>query len=211
VGALTVLVACCGILLWAGRSLWESQHPAIAAARGLRAKSPAARLNAIRELTDLGIRDSTVAIAPLIAALEDPAAEVRVAAAEALGHFGPEAEAAIPALIAAVRQASAAEKPAAAFNTISPTEDGLRRAGEWSALSLGKIAPSTPSAAVALAVLMEALHSESPGTPRAQIMMATSEFGPKARGAIPGLRTLQKDPDQRIREFAAFVINKLKK
>jgi hypothetical protein len=44
VRTLIVLVASCGVMLWAARSVWESRHPAIAAARGLKAQSPEDRV-----------------------------------------------------------------------------------------------------------------------------------------------------------------------
>jgi HEAT repeat protein len=84
VRTLIVLVASCGVVLWAARYLWESQHPALAAARGLQARSPSERVYAIRELVQTGIGDTGIAIPHLIAALLDPDAEVRVAACEAL-------------------------------------------------------------------------------------------------------------------------------
>jgi HEAT repeat protein len=91
VRTLIVLVACCGVMLWAARYLWESQHPVLAAARGLQSRNPSERMNAIRELVHIGIGDSRVAIPPLVAALEDSEAEVRVGAAEGLRTIGPDA------------------------------------------------------------------------------------------------------------------------
>ena len=38
VRGLLVVIASCGVLMWATRTLWDSQHPAIAAARGLEAR-----------------------------------------------------------------------------------------------------------------------------------------------------------------------------
>jgi len=84
VRTLIVLVATCAVTCWAARFLWESQHPAYGAARGLQARSPSERVNATRLLVQVGIGDNGVAIPPLIAALTDPETEVRVAACEAL-------------------------------------------------------------------------------------------------------------------------------
>jgi len=88
VRALIVLVACSGVLLWAGRTVWESQHPAFVAALGLRASKPSERISAIRELASVDPQESTLAIPPLMARLRDTDAEVRVAAANALGVLG---------------------------------------------------------------------------------------------------------------------------
>jgi len=84
VRTLIALVATCGITFWAAQYFWESQHPAHSAARGLQARSPSERVNAARLLVQAGIGDTGIAIPPLIAALEDPEGEVRVAACEAL-------------------------------------------------------------------------------------------------------------------------------
>jgi HEAT repeat protein len=91
VRGLLVIVACCGLITWAARSVWETQHPAIAAARGLDSRKASDRTRATRELMAIGVSDPGRAIPPLVAALGDSAAEVRVAAAEALGVIGGEA------------------------------------------------------------------------------------------------------------------------
>jgi HEAT repeat protein len=100
VRTLIVLVATCGVTFWAARYLWESQHPAYRVALGLQAGNPPERMNAIRLLVHVGIRDTAVAIPPLIAALSDPEPEVRVGACEALRQLicgavkpGPSADA----------------------------------------------------------------------------------------------------------------------
>ncbi len=96
VWTLVVLVACCGVILWAARRLWENDDPVRAEARAiqkqaidaLQSAKPAERLTAIHEIERLSHADQTVPIPPLIEALKDPETEVRVAAAEALGLFG---------------------------------------------------------------------------------------------------------------------------
>ena len=88
VRGLIVVVACCAALSWAARSLWESQHPAIAAARGLESGNASDRARATRELASAGESDPGMAILPLIGALGDTDAGVRVAAIEALGAIG---------------------------------------------------------------------------------------------------------------------------
>jgi HEAT repeat protein len=88
VRGLIVIVACCGLITWAARSVWETEHPAIAAARGLDSPEPSARARAIRELMTAGEADPGRSIPPLVAALGDAVPEVRVAAAQALGAIG---------------------------------------------------------------------------------------------------------------------------
>jgi HEAT repeat protein len=91
VRGLLVVIACCGVLMWATRTLWDSQHPAIAAARGLEARQASSRIAAIRHLASVGTDDSIIAIPPLIARLGDTDADVRAAAADALGLLGSSA------------------------------------------------------------------------------------------------------------------------
>jgi HEAT repeat protein len=91
VRGLLVVIACCGVLMWATRSLWDSQHPAIAAARGLEARQASSRIAAIRHLASVGTDDSIIAIPPLIARLGDTDADVRAAAADGLGLLGSSA------------------------------------------------------------------------------------------------------------------------
>jgi HEAT repeat protein len=85
VRTLLVLVASLGLVFWAARSIWETQHPAFNAARGLQARIPSDRVNAIRLLERTDLRDIGIAIPPLIGALSDPESVVRVAACDALG------------------------------------------------------------------------------------------------------------------------------
>ena len=73
-----------GILFLAWLGLWEKNHPAAAAARGVRASEPAARLKAIHELEHIGAEDTEVAIPALIVGLSDSEAEVRATAAMTL-------------------------------------------------------------------------------------------------------------------------------
>jgi hypothetical protein len=81
---LVVLVATCGVVFWVAQYLWESQHPAYSAASGLLARSPTERVSAAKLLVQAGIGDTAIAIPPLVTALMDPAAEVRIAACGAL-------------------------------------------------------------------------------------------------------------------------------
>jgi HEAT repeat protein len=82
---LILLVVCGGALLWTARLVWESRHPAVAAARGLTAATPSDRLTAVRDLTAAGITDNAIAIPRLTPALRDQDAGVRIAAVESMG------------------------------------------------------------------------------------------------------------------------------
>jgi HEAT repeat protein len=72
------------LVLWAGRSLWEGRHPAVAAARQVRNREAPQRILAIRDLERFGPEDPEVAIPALSDSLRDTDAEVRAAAAMAL-------------------------------------------------------------------------------------------------------------------------------
>jgi HEAT repeat protein len=99
VRALIALVGCCGVVLWAWRYVRENFDPMIAEARGIQDRALRAlqstkateRVSAIRALSRLGFGDSGIAIRPLITRLADDDAEVRAAAADALGSIGSEA------------------------------------------------------------------------------------------------------------------------
>jgi HEAT repeat protein len=90
---LIALVACCAVILWAWRYLSENYDPLLVESRSLqrraigtlRSSKQAERLAAIRELGRPDSANSSIVVPRLIGALEDPVAEVRVAAAEALG------------------------------------------------------------------------------------------------------------------------------
>ena len=97
----------------------------------------------------------------------------RVAAAHALGEFGPAAVAAVPALISVVRENAATK---AGFGD-----------GASAAAALGRIAPGTPLADEAVTSLTEALEAKSEHT-RDQAIEALMLFGPKAAVAIPRIR-----------------------
>ncbi len=94
---LVLVVASCGVILWAVRRLWENSDPVLVEARAiqkhaigaLRSGKPAERLTAIQELERLRRADPAIAIPPLVATLKDPAIDVRIAAAQALSSIGP--------------------------------------------------------------------------------------------------------------------------
>jgi HEAT repeat protein len=97
VRTLIALVGCCAIVLWSWRHLSENYDAVRREARSiqerassaLRSGRPAERLAAIVELQGLGLEDGSIAIPPLIRALDDPETQVRVASAEALRSVGP--------------------------------------------------------------------------------------------------------------------------
>src|ERR1017187_2614964 len=142
VRAIVALVICGGVLSWMAYVVWESRHPALAAARRLKAGGPTQRLTALRELSEFGATDSATVIPPLTAALKDDDAHVRSAAADSLsliasyaikgGSTGDEIPAAASGLFSLLKDPDAAVRIAAmrALATIgtTPTGGGGRQA-----------------------------------------------------------------------------------
>src|SRR5262245_61421376 len=105
--ALLTLLAAAAVLLDPTRvllgTLWQEpfyqQRPASYWSQALQDPAPAARTNTIKTLADGGA--AAVPLLTDLLAARRPA-DVRLAAAEALGLIGPEAKAAVPALAAAL-------------------------------------------------------------------------------------------------------------
>jgi HEAT repeat protein len=162
VWTLVVLVACCGVVLWAARRLWENYDPVRVEARSiqnraiaaLRSGKSAERVDAVHELQRLTWADRAVAIGSLIGALEDPGTEVRVAAAEALGSIGP------IAMRSQSGQESARNAATSLVRCLKDPQPGVRTAA---ATSLGSIlwprGPVALKSAIDRQAVMDALAS----------------------------------------------------
>src|SRR5690349_14013132 len=85
VRVLMLLIVCAGAISWAGRMVWESYHPLLGAARGLRSADPTRRADAVREVSELGVNSTGEAIRSVLPVLSDPDTGARAAGAEALG------------------------------------------------------------------------------------------------------------------------------
>jgi PAS domain S-box-containing protein len=122
----------------------------------------------------------------LISALCSKDSNVRRQAAEALGNIGPEAKAAVPALIESLKDG----------------EEGVREAA---AKSLGKIGPEAKAAVQAL---IEMLKDEDK-----YVLGAATEalgyIGIEAKAAVPTLIGALKDPDIDFRRLAARTLGKI--
>jgi HEAT repeat protein len=140
--------------------------------------------------------------ADVIAALADivrtGAPQRSASAAQALGEFGASAAATIPDLI---QRLKAVDPPG------TPT---LSRTAEAAAKALARIAAGIdgPSAQNVVAALRLALNAESRDT-RAAAIRALQELGPKAASALPQIKTLQEDPDPRVRKAASDAVEAL--
>ena len=109
----------------------------------------------------------------LVELLKRKGAKSRVAGAAGLGELGAAAHAAIPILVANLKEAIATNKP----YDLS--------VGSQTAVALGKIAPPSPGKHDdVIAVLVEALKARAAST-RNPAAEALGNFGPSAAVAIP--------------------------
>ena len=204
VRGLLVAVACFGVIAWSARSVWDRYHPALAAIHGLESRKPSDRVRATRELMAAGVNDPSQATPPLLRALEDPAAEVRAGAAEALGVIagqavvhgptGDVARAGTGGLIRALKDADPAVRIAALY--------ALERVAATPGADL---AVDFPSVAAALAAM--------PGDRDDEVRLLSLSMLTRCdplRSATPpeSLGTALRDPSARIRAAAARTLGK---
>lgn len=133
-------------------------------------------------------------VVPLLAAsLEDAEPDLRDEVAALLSRLGPDAVSAIPALL----------------RSLKPPGPGGRPASRWQvAAALGKIAPGSSHASVAVAGLDESL-SDSNRRDAISILRALANFGPKAAIAVPRLRQFQEHKDPELRLAATEALAKI--
>jgi HEAT repeat protein len=101
----------------------------------------------------------------------------------ALAGFGPAAASAVPELVRGLRESISAS---------SPDVDG-----HSAAITLGRIAPGTQMAGLAIADLTEALRASSP-TIQSGAAVALAEFGEASISAIPDLIRMLKEPHELV-------------
>jgi HEAT repeat protein len=201
IGQLAMLVLCCGAIVWAGRVMWESQHPVFAAARRLRSPEASQRLAAVQEVVELGTSGAGETIRPLVPVLADKDPAVRRAAAQALGNVsslavksGTEAEAvreSIQGLLGALKDSDASVRIAAAGSLrilagITPGNSG-RRGGRGRAAEAAPAAEARPSVidtAAVTAALLDLLGDRDPEV-RQAALFALAPVAPSALGEPP--------------------------
>jgi HEAT repeat protein len=144
-----------------------------------------------------GTASAPEVIAALADFLHDPNPEAPRVAAHALGNFGPAAAGAVPDLVKAFRKVAAVKRH---------QRDPL--ALDWLAAALGRIAPGTPTAKVAVQVLSEALNSEDLEVQSAALKVLP-QFGRDAKSALPRLAALEKDSRSSVSKSAAEARKKL--
>ncbi len=120
-----------------------------------------------------GTKSAGEAVAALVPLLRAGDSEVRHAAADALGAFGPGAASAVPDLIGMLKGSNEAESSNVADSVIK---------------ALGRIAPGTPTSGRAVSALIDALDFRSPLSKRSEAARVLASFGAEAADAIPHLR-----------------------
>jgi HEAT repeat protein len=175
-------------MFWAWRHWVESSNPDLAEARSARqdamrdlhSRIPSERVAAINLLERLPHRETTVAIPPITAALDDPEVAVRVAAAEALGSICGSAVAS-GSMTEAVKAAAAA--------LLVRLKDPVGDIRFAAARSLGKIAGATPPLRGASPVDRQAIQ-------RARVELR-SDQDPRLRSvALRALCSFENDPPE---------------
>lgn len=187
-------------------------------------EDPAVRAEALKGLKRAG--DEKQAVALMIGVIEDEAApaQVRRAAALAVGYLGhdgvEEARAAIPALLANLDQegvvssgpwslwAMGAAEPAVArlAEVLEHSDPDLRaQAASGIVHMAGGNAP--PEARAAVPALIEALKVDDRA--RVAVIGALGEIGPGAEAAVPALTALLEDDDSFTRDRANDAIKKI--
>lgn len=127
----------------------------------------------------------------------------RVAGAAGLEELGPAAHTAIPALVANLKAAIAADDRQAVSDV-----------GSRTAVALGRIAPGAPDAKATSGEVVEVL-TEAVNVPllpfRLPAVKALGNFGPEAAPAIPSLRKLLDDENQTplVKEAAEAALQKI--
>jgi HEAT repeat protein len=137
-----------------------------------------------------GVGSPPVAVSALIDVLKiDVSWRVRADAIDALANLGPEASAALPALIESLERG---DMPAVRSTA---------------ALALARIAPDDPRT---IASLARALKRQRTGDVRAAAAEALGEIGPPAAPAVPSLVGSLEDPDPSVRTEAETALRKIR-
>jgi NLR family CARD domain-containing protein 3 len=189
--AMVTLTACCAALMYLVRVAWENRdldHAAVQAnASALRSTNPAERLSAVRDMQQFGSRVSEIAVPALIGAMSDVSAEVRAAAAQAVGIVGRDqrrfgsgmSEIAMPALIGAMSDVSA-DVRAAAAQALGTVPSDATEAGAATTVLLRCLNDADPAVRIASAEALANLNAikQGPGAPTLDsqpVLVALSE------------------------------------
>jgi hypothetical protein len=189
-----VLALACGVLAWAGWTVWKeaatsvgSQRfrdtlPQLHSAEAAERWRAAGTLQLVNDLTEV-----EPAVTPLTHALSDRDPEVKIAAARSLG-----------ALIAQTKYlpdgTSVPQEVAqklAAYTKWLGSQDKMTD-GHWITTALGRVAPKTPVESEAVALLIRSLELEDRSL-LGRAAKAVASFGKSAAPAVPKLRALKEN------------------
>jgi len=148
-------------------------------------KDASRRFGALMTLALMG-KAATPAQADVLALMDDPAAKVRVASAEALGAIGTPVETSVPALVKALKDPDAEVRTAAA--------DALNEIGA--------------AASTAFPALETALKDTDRDV-RLNAALAIAKMPGKAAVAVPGLAEALTNDDQHVRANAEDVLGQI--
>ncbi len=191
--ALLALVACCALILWAAREVWQNSDPLVAEERALEARarqslrSPdkTSRVAAIQVIGRLSFADNAIAVRSLTALLGDQNPEVRAASAEALGEFG------MRAVETGADRQSIEAAVTALIKLLKDPEPGVRAA---SAITLGYFASAKP---------LPVGGTPQPGGMKAASLAAATEPTPvDLRAVIAAVADTLGDPEVKVRGAA---------
>ena len=146
------------------------------------------RLDAMKALANFG-SEALPALESLTALLKDSDDKVRWQAARILGKIGPTAAPAVPALLAALKD----------------EDDEVR---EHAAEALGDIGPNVPNANQVVTALAETLKDPKSNV-RRDAVRSLGQLGPVARPALPEVKKLTTDKEQRVRDAAAKSVRQI--
>lgn len=176
-----------------------------------------AMLVALLPLAPAAARDDKETVRQLIRQLEEDGEDLfaPLRAASALHLMGPEAKAAVPALLKALRDPFAGPTAARALLAIDPDNKQLvpQLLEDLSGLSAGARATAAQSLAVlgpkalpAVPALVRVLRADSETQARASAAQALGAIGPAARSAVPALVRALRDRDRNVRVMAACAL-----
>jgi HEAT repeat protein len=222
--SLIALVACCGAIFWAWRNVLRNSDPVRAEVRSIQDRAigalqsgkPADRVAGIVELERLRTGDSSIAIPPLIAAIDDPETSVRIAAVEALDSIGrvmaksgTGGEAMRPSATALIRYLNDPDRAVRfavfrALGSIGPNVVKLGAGGEairvWATALIGCLKDPDPSVRVAAINALRSIGSS---------VVEAGCDGETVRASATALLECLKDPETSVRSAAAISLGEI--
>ena len=194
------LAGCFFLIIWGCVKLYDHQHAAAPAARGLWSVKASDRILAIRELEGTGRVDTAVAIPALSSALEDTDGEVRAAAAMALVSVVPGTNGAAAPTGKVVRAVVRA-----LVKCVKDPQPSVRAAATkalWMVILVNPMAGAEADFEPATSALIERLDDLEPAV-RLSAIQGLGMLGPKILGDPPArLVAVMEDESDQMRDAA---------